>query len=312
MFTHICLRTVAAALLFATPQSTLAAGADCAGESLPGVGGRNVKALRLSDGGIAAFSGMNINIDGYARAYHPRNADGGAALHLCVGARVWLPDGRSYEGSESNATCTGRFMQDLGRIAAAGWTDTTVGVVQWYGVVAEGSAKIGSRTIQGVKPILQRDGSGFYVSPTSLVDRSVADTADQRRYPNPLRVASAVVPATVLKQGVAFGSFGVAMDTRKKVAVPFVVGDAGPRIGEGSPALARQAAGLPLSDNIDRKSRFAGQVDDPSVLWVFFGGPAAAFDHQKESALAEQAKAAFDRWGGPERLARCAETVPRP
>jgi len=51
-----------------------------------------VKALRLSDGGIAAFSGMNINIDGYARAYHPRNADGGAALHLCVGARVWLPD----------------------------------------------------------------------------------------------------------------------------------------------------------------------------------------------------------------------------
>jgi hypothetical protein len=270
-----------------------------------------VKAWHLTDGGIVAFSGMNINIDGYARAYHPRNADGGAVLHLCVGGRVWLPDGRSYEGSESNATCTGRFMEDMARIAAVGWTDPTVGVVQWYGVVAEGSAKIAGRTIQGVKPVLQRDGSGFYVSPTSLVDRSVTDTADQRRYPNPLRVASAVVPTSVLKQGVAFGSFGVAIDTRKKLAVPFVVGDAGPRIGEGSPALARRVAGLPLSDTIDRKSRFAGQVDGASVLWVFLGGPGVAFDHEKETDLAEQAKAAFDRWGGEARLARCVETVPR-
>jgi hypothetical protein len=121
-----------------------------------------------------------------------------------------------------------------------------------------------------------------------------------------------VAPSSVLKQGVAFGSFGVAIDTRKKIAVPFVVGDAGPRIGEGSPALARQVAGLPLSDAIDRKTRFAGQVDGASVLWVFFGGSAAVFDHEKEAALAEQAKAAFDQWGGADRLGRCAEAVPRP
>jgi len=312
MLTNTLLRTAAVVLMCAAAPSSQAAVADCTGNGVPGVGGGNVKAWRLSDGGIAAFSGMNINIDGYARAYHPRNAEAGAVLHLCVGGRVWLPDGRSYEGSESNATCTGRFMQDLGRIAAAGWADPTVGVVQWYGVVAEGSAKIGGRTIQGVKPVLQRDGSGFYVSPTSLVDRGVTDVADQRRYPNPLRVAAAVAPGSVLKQGVAFGSFGVAIDTRKKIAVPFVVGDAGPRIGEGSPALARQVAGLPLSDAIDRKTRFAGQVDGASVLWVFFGGPAAAFDHEKEAGLAEQAKSAFDRWGGVDRLGRCAETVPRP
>jgi hypothetical protein len=312
MRANICLGTVTAVLLCAATPSVLAQDNGCTGASLPNVGGNEVKAWRLSDGGIAAFSSMNINIDGYARAHHPRNAEAGAVLHLCVGGRVFLPDGSSYEGSESNATCTGRFMQDMARIAAAGWTDPSVGVVQWYGVVAEGSAKIGNRTIQGVKPVLQRDGSGFYVSPTSLVDRSVADPADQRRYPNPLRVAAAVAPTSVLKQGVAFGSFGVAIDTRKKIAVPFVVGDAGPRIGEGSPALARQVAGLPLSDTIDRKTRFAGQVDGGSVLWVFFGGQPAAFDHQKEGAVAEQAKAAFDRWGGEMRLARCAETVPRP
>jgi hypothetical protein len=63
--------------------------------------------------------------------------------------------------------------------------------------------------------------------------------------------------------------------------VPFVVGDGGPRIGEGSPALARQVLGLPVTDTIDRKTRYAGQVDGRDVLWVFFGGPAEHFDHGK-------------------------------
>ncbi len=284
----------------------------CSASALPGVGGQGVKAWKLADGGIAAFSGMNINIDGYARAYHPRNAAGGAALHLCVGGRVFLPDGHSYEGSESNATCTGRFMSDMARIAAAGWADPTVGVVQWYGVVAEGSVRIAGREVRGIKPVLQRDGSGFYVSPTSLVDKNLADIADQRRYVNPLRVAAAVVPSSVLKQGVRFGSYGVAIHAGRQVAVPFVVGDAGPRIGEGSPALARQVAGQPPSDEIDTRSRYIGQVSGPQVLWVFFGGEPDPFDHREEAAVATRAQAAFERWGGPARLARCLKDLPRP
>jgi hypothetical protein len=56
--------------------------------------------------------------------------------------------------------------------------------------------------------------------------------------------------------------------------VPFVVGDGGPRIGEGSPALARRVAGLQPSDEITLKNRFAGQVDKKTVPWVFFGGQA--------------------------------------
>ena len=76
---------------------------------------------KLSDGGVAAFAKMNINIDGYGRAYHPRNAEGGALIHLCNAGRVILPDGTRYEGSESNATCTGRFMSDVMRIGEAGW-----------------------------------------------------------------------------------------------------------------------------------------------------------------------------------------------
>ncbi|MDZ7652167.1 MAG: hypothetical protein U5L03_06170 [Burkholderiaceae bacterium] len=285
--------------------------AECTVKPLPRVGGKGVNAHQLGDGSIMAFSGMNINIDGYGRAYHPQNRKAGAVLHLCVGGKVWLPDGSSYEGSESEATCAGKFMADVARIEAAGWADPTVGVVQWYGIAAEGSVKIAGRQVNGVRPLLQKDGSGFYVSPTSLVDKAVTDKADQRRYVNPLRVASAVVPASVVKSGIAFGSFGVAIHTKKQIAVPFVVGDGGPKIGEGSPALARQVSGLPVSDVIDLKSRYDGQVSRPDVLWVFFGGSAAPFDHQKEAEVASNAKAAFEAWGGAERLAKCLAEVPR-
>lgn len=122
------------------------------------------------------------------------------------------------------------------------------------------------RTVKGIEPVLQRNGSGFYLSPTSLVDRSVTDLADQRRYANPLRVAAAVAPGALLRAGVKQGSFGVAIRRDKQIAVPFDVGDAGPRIGEGTPALACRAAGLPLTDEITLADRHAGAVEGPQVL----------------------------------------------
>ena len=306
-----CLRLLACLLCFAAGPAAAVDTSNCDGKVLPGVGGKKVTAWQLADGAIAAYSGMNINIDGYGRAYHPRNRDAGAVLHLCVGGKVWLPDGTSYEGSASNATCTGKFMTDMARIAAAGWADPTVGVVQWYGIAAGGSVKLAGQQVNGVKPLLQRDGSGFYVSPTSLVDKNLKDIADQRRYVNPLRVASAVLPSSVVRQGITMGSYGVALRGKTQAAVPFVVGDGGPRIGEGSPALARQLAGLPVSDEINLKNRYDGQVDGADVLWVFFGGSPDPFDHEKEAEVAVHARAAFERWGGMARLAQCAKLVPR-
>ncbi len=278
-----------------------------------GIGGGGVQAWRLEDGGFAAWSGMNINLDGHGRAYHRKNREAGAVLHLCVGGEVVLPDGQRYHGSVSAAACTGRFMDDLARIEAAGWADPSVGVVRWYGVVAEGEARVAGQKIKGVKPVLQGDGSGFYVSPTSLFDRSVADLGDQRRYVNPLRVPSAVVPGKLVAAGVPFGSFGVAIDAAGKGApVPFVVGDAGPRIGEGSPALARRVAGKEPTDEITLSNRYEGQVETPTVLWVFFGGQASPYDHRKEAEVAQAAQAAFERWGGAARLEACADTLAKP
>lgn len=305
MFTRLLI--VAGVVAWASAPAAAHAQPTCAATPLPGVG------ARLDGGGFAAWAGMNINIDGYGRAYHRQNRKAGAVLHLCVGGEVVLPDGTRYHGSQSNAVCTGRFMNDVARIDAAGWADPAVGVVRWYGVVASGEATVAGQQVKGIKPVLQRDGSGFYVSATSWVDRSITDVADQRRYVNPLRVPSAVVPKVLVQAGVPMGSYGVAIDVAgKRVAVPFVVGDGGPRIGEGSPALARQVAGLQPTDDITVKNRYAGQVSQQTVLWVFFGGPGSSFDHRKEAEVAQNAQAAFAQWGGMARLEQCLKTVGKP
>jgi hypothetical protein len=305
------LRLVSVACVFALLCPTVfAAQSDCDGTPSLGIPGTLI-ALKLEGGGIAAFSKMNINIDGYARAYHPDNAKAGALIHLCNAGRVFLPDGTRYEGSESNTTCTGRFMTDVKRIGQAGWMDASVGAVQWYGILGEGSATIAGNKIDAVKPVVQKDGSGFYVSPTALADAAIADPAAQARYVNPLHIASAVMPRALARKGVVMGSFGVAYHTGKRIAVPFVVGDQGPRIGEGSVALARQVSGLDLTDDITRANRFEGQVDTRDVLWVFFGDTPGTFDSKNESSLMESARAAFERWGGERRLLQCLDKTPR-
>ena len=309
--------TVFAVLAFAPALSAQS----CAGKSLIKVAGVN-QLWALEGGGVAAFSKMNVNLDGSGRAYSPKNYDGGALLHLCNAGKVFLPDGTSYEGSESNATCTGKFMDDFKRIGDAGWNDSKVGAINWYGVLGEGTASIHGKTISQVKPVLQADGSGFYVSPTSLFDASVKDPADQSRYVDPLKVPAAVIPAILTPKAgqsripgiatpIAFGSFGVAIDRRKNIAVPFVVGDGGPRIGEGSAALARLVAGKPAGDQITRQNREVGQVDTPDILWVFFAGAAEKYDHANPDATSAAAKSAFEKWGGEARLADCLKVVPR-
>ena len=261
--------------------------------------------------GFATYAKVNINIDGYGRAYHRENYKTDAVIHLCNAGEVFLPDGSSYQGSESNATCTGKFMNDLANIEAAGWNDPDVGAIRWYGVLATGRAVIRGRTIEGVKPVPQKDGSGYYVSPTTLFDKSIQDQAQQDRYVHPLTIPAAVIPRRIADAGIRLGSFGVAFSPSTKAAVPFVVGDIGPRIGEASPALARQLAGLPPSATITRKNRYAGQVDTPSVLWVFFGDTPMDYRGSDPGATVAAAGKAFEEWGGMARLQACVKVMAR-
>ena len=105
----------------------------CTGKPMHDVG-RVKNSWALDGGGIAAFAKMNVNLDGYGHTYSPENYEGGALLHLCNAGKVYLPDGSSYQGSESNTTCTGRFMQDFKRIGDAGGQDSSVGAIKlvWH------------------------------------------------------------------------------------------------------------------------------------------------------------------------------------
>ncbi len=104
-----------------------------------------------------------------------------------------------------------------------------------------------------------------------------------------------------MAQGVKMGSFGVAYNKDTRIAVPFVVGDAGPAIGEGSVAPARLAAGLAIKDPIQRSERYEGQVDAKNILWIYFKDAPARYDSTKEAATVQNAKDAFQAWGGEAR-----------
>jgi hypothetical protein len=86
---------------------------------------------------------------------------------------------------------------------------------------------------------------GFYVSPTSLVDRGKAIT-DPRRYVNSNAVPYLAVPPELRTLGVGLGD--VAWVEYRGHGCAAIVADTGPRgkLGEGSIALARQL-GIPES-----------------------------------------------------------------
>ena len=291
---------------------TLGAGDEegsCEGEAVS-LGGQRF--LRLDDSTLLTLAPLAVRFEGAPRAFHPRGAEAGAIQHLCNAGEVFLPDGTSYEGASSSSACE-RFSGDAERIAAAGWDDPSVGAVRWHGVAAEGSARIAGARVPRVRPLEAADGSGFYVSQTGLRDEGLG-VADHARY-----LDATAVPYAALRrdQGVALGSHGVAIRVRgcrtgrSCAPVPFVVGDHAVRAGAGSAALARRVNGLPLDPAPGRRDRFQGQVGDADVLTVFFGGEGEAGPLDAES-LRARSRAAFDAWGGEERLVRCRRAyVPR-
>jgi hypothetical protein len=64
-------------------------------------------------------------------------------------------------------------------------------------------------------------------------------------------------------------------------------------------------------EEITRENRDVGQVDANDVLWIFFGGEAARYDHTQPQALHDAAEAAYQKWGGGARLKECLKIVPQ-
>ena len=257
--------------------------------------------LALADGSLVTRAPLAVRADGAPRAYHPDGFEAGAILHRCNAGEVHLPDGTRYIGGASEAACQ-RFERDVARIEAAGWEDGTVGAVRWFGIAAEGSARVAGRLVPRVRPVTREDG--FHVSRTALRDET-RGADDPDAYPDATGVPYAM---TRRDQDVALGSFGVAWrvracpPARACEPVPFVVAGRGPRVGAGSIALARAASGLPPAGELTRRTRYRGQTERADLLTVFFGGEGAAFDAATTTAEAE---AAFEAWGGRDRLNAC-------
>ncbi|WP_075583326.1 glycoside hydrolase family 75 protein [Caballeronia sordidicola] len=298
--------TLAVFVLWAT---TPASAVNCLGRLKEKLGGTALS-MALDDGGLMAFAKMNINIDGSGKAYHRQNRSAGVLIHLCNAGDVYLPTGK-YTLSKSNRDCTERFMADLSKIEAAGWGDPKVGAIHWYGILGEGSTVVGNVSVNSIRPVTSA-ASSFYVSPTKLFDATIENTHDQKRYVDPLIVNAAVAPPSI-RSYAPMGSFGVAINRSKRIAVPFVVGDSGPRIGEGSVALARKVAGLPEKTDVTYAERDKGQVSDNAVLLVSFGRKygTGKYDSNNPRGLNNSAEEAYESWGGAARLHTCIVRAPR-
>jgi len=262
-------------------------------------------AFALSDGSLATWFRAAVNADGMKRAYHRDGLAGGGLISLCNAGRPY-PAGRDpYNASAHNEACR-RFSGDYQAIRNAGWKDPNVGAIHWFGVLGRDNVKIGERTVTQVVPIEQKDGSGFFVSPTALEDpEGYPDPLDQRRY-----VDAETVPAAVIRNAPALrelrvtkGTLGVAVHRKHLKPVPFLVGDYGPRIGEGTFALGRLLQGKPLVA-ATRKNIFSAHIEEKDVLWVFFAGEAMKPPYTALRVAAE-AQASFEAWGGQARLLAC-------
>ena len=262
------------------------------------------KAYRLTDGSIATIFRMHVNADGMKHAYHRDGIVGGGVDSLCNGGKPYPAGRRPYNASENKAACA-QFAADYKAIKNSGWKNPQVGAINWFGVLGTGTANIDGINVANVEPVEQADSSGFFVSPTALEDHAGFERNDQRRY-----IDAEVVPAAVIKQSdamkninIRMGSFGVAIHKNYRIAVPFVVGDYGPRIGEGTFALGRLLKGLSL-ETATRKNIYSAHIEKNDVLWIFFGGEVASPPYTPDR-IKYSANQNFEAWGGMSRLNEC-------
>jgi hypothetical protein len=152
----------------------------------------------------------------------------------------------------------------------------------------------------------------YYVSPTTLVDKSRRET-DQDRYVDAEQVAYLALPLRTLTRMAAAKGLGTLslglgdlafVRNRKNGKSAFAIfADVGPagKIGEGSIALADAL-------NIPSSPRHGGAADGVQVV-VFPGSGDRRPKPQTD--IDREGRAAFERWGGPARLDACFASAPR-
>lgn len=147
----------------------------------------------------------------------------------------------------------------------------------------------------GGKPIVQGPADpapGFYVSTTSLVDRSKERT-DPRRYVDSEAIPFFVLPAD-RRFGAALGDFALVVNPAKGCSCGAIFADIGPKgkIGEGSIALA-EALRVPSNP----KSGGVGH----GIAYVIFRGSNIGWP-LKKGEIQQRSATLLEEWGGLEQL----------
>jgi hypothetical protein len=222
------------------------------------------------------------------------------AFRLNDGSRVFLgrmrvdADGapRAYHPQE---------RKGLDRLANAGHSGA------WWGLATNTRDRQGDPTCAPAgAPVVQGShdlAPGFYVSTTTMTDPSVEDCRRQRAYVNAEAIDYVALPPALATFDYRHhaGPLALVLNTRNRKQSGAVMADEAVRsgFGEGSIALARRLG-------YETNPRDGGS-DAHTTLYVVFTDTARFPKSQR--AVDAAADAAFQRWGGPQRLAVCETAV---
>lgn len=147
---------------------------------------------------------------------------------------------------------------------------------------------------------------GYYVSTTALVDSSIRDECNPKRYVNSEEISYIVIPRSFIKEyGVELGDFVTVYNEKTQKYAHAIVADFGPseKIGEGSIALAQK---LGLEDLSPKKG---GQSD--GIRYLIYPksklSPALpkGSEAEKEILIQKQGEALLKEWGGLNQFIKC-------
>jgi len=167
---------------------------------------------------------------------------------------------------------------------------------------------------------------GYLVSATALHRPVMHDICGLDSYVDSLTVPAIVlpgrpsrnVPTGFEQHNAQIGDLAVVVSADRKTIVYSVVGDIGPprQLGEGSVALTGALLGKTKEPEnyleIRGRPPYAGRGWDVAKAFVLiFPGTRDGNDpYMAKSRIDSDAKAALDRWGGPDRLDACARRYP--
>jgi hypothetical protein len=152
------------------------------------------------------------------------------------------------------------------------------------------------------RPVVQKSGRyrGYYVSTTSLEQRSVRDERNPKRYVDATKVPYIALPEDFASTfDIHLGDLALVVNQANGRAAYAVYADVGPkgRIGEGSIALAK-ALGMPANP---RHDGVAGGV----TYLIFPGSALPAKDGVTARNIKSSGTRLYRRWGGTRKLRTC-------